>query len=126
MSEFYTANDLVLEALANLGVLRAGQTVAPEDVNFVTARLDAIFRKLAALEIIYVPDSSNIPAEWFIDLAAIVAGECATKFGATAEFMSTLVSAGLGNPPGSGMAAMSLKQMTRGRPTGEALRVECF
>ena len=48
---YYTADDLVLEALANLGVLAAGQTVSPEDYNYVNDRIDAIFRKLAALEI---------------------------------------------------------------------------
>ena len=119
---YRTSSDLVLEALANLGVLAAGQTVAPEDFNFISSRLDAIFRKLAALEIVYVPDSQNIPGEWFVDLAAIVAGECASKFGAGPE----LVVSGLGAPPGSGVAALSLKIMMRGRPTGEPLRVVCF
>lgn len=119
---FRTSSDLVLEALANLGVLAAGQTVAPEDFSYVETRLDAIFRKLAALEIVYAADPNNVPGEWFIDLAAIVAGEVAAKFGAGPEF----VASGLGSPPGSGTAAISLKIMTRGRPTGEPLRVMCF
>jgi hypothetical protein len=123
---FYTYNDIVLEALANLGVLAAGQAVSPEDYNYINSRLDAIFRKLAALEIVYAPDPENIPGEWFIDLAAIVAGECATKFGASADFIGSLIAAGLGSPPGAGMAAMSLKQMLRGRPTGEPQRTESF
>jgi hypothetical protein len=123
---FYTADDLVLEALANLGVFAAGQTVSPEDYNYVNDRIDAIFRKLAALEICYVPDFENIPGEWFIDLAAIVAGECAVKFGASADYIGVLIQSGLGTPPGSGTAALSLKQMLRGRPTGEPQRTESF
>lgn len=119
---YRTSSDLILEVLANLGVLAAGQTVAPEDFAYVETRLDSIFRKLAALEIVYAADPNNIPGEWFIDLAAIVAGECAVKFGAGPEF----VAAGLGVPPGSGAAAQSLKIMLRGRPTGEPLRVVCF
>lgn len=119
---FRTSSDLILEALANLGVLAAGQTVAPEDFSYIETRLDAILRKLAALEIVYAPDPNNIPGEWFIDLAAIVAGECAQKFGAGPEF----VQLGLGAPPGAGAAAQSLKIMLRGRPTGEPLRVQCF
>jgi hypothetical protein len=119
---FLTYSDLILEALANLGVLAAGQTVAPEDFSYVEVRLDAIFRKLAALEIVYAPDPNNIPGEWFIDLAAIVAGECAQKFGAGPEFIQL----GLGVPPGSGNAAQSLKIMLRGRPTGEPQRTESF
>ena len=123
---YYTATDLVTEALANLGVLSAGQTSAPEDFNYVNDRLDAIFRKLGALEIVYVADPSNIPGEFFLDLAAIVAGECATKFGASADFIGPLISAGLGSPPGSGTAAISLKIMNRGRPTYEAQRTDSF
>jgi len=123
---FRTSNDLVLESLANLGVLAAGQTVAPEDFNYVNSRLDSIFRKLGALEIVYVADPNNIPGEWFIDLAAIVAGECAMKFGSSADFVGPLISSGLGSPPGSGTAAISLKMMTRGRPTGEPLRTMSF
>lgn len=119
---FRTSSDLVLEALANLGVLAAGQTVAPEDFAYIETRLDAIFRKLGALEIVYVADPASIPGEWFLDLAAIVAGECAAKFGAGPEF----VQMGLGVPPGSGAAAQSLKIMNRGRPTGEPLRVVSF
>ena len=119
---FRTSSDLVLETLANLGVLAAGQTVAPEDFAYIETRLDSIFRKLGALEIVYVADPNNIPGEFFLDLASIVAGECAQKFGAGPEF----VQLGLGVPPGAGAAAQSLKIMTRGRPTGEALRVECF
>jgi hypothetical protein len=119
---FLTSSDLVTEVLASLGVAAAGQTISPEDFNFVAIRLDAIFRKLGALEIVYVADPQNIPGEWFLDIVAIVAGEVAAKFGAGPEF----VQMGLGVPPGVGAAAMSLKIILRGRPTGEPQRVECF
>ena len=127
---FRTSSDLVLEALANLGVLAAGQSVAPEDFDYVNNRLDAIFRKLAALELIYTPDPTNIPGEWFVDLAAIVAGECAMKFGSSPDYVGPLVNSGLGGfgPVRilQGTAAQSLKMMMRGRPTGEPLRTESF
>lgn len=125
---FRTSHDLVLEALANLGVLAAGQTVATEDFNYVNEKLDSIFRKLGALEIVYVADGGNIPGEWFSDLADIVAGECATKFGGDVAMLKAI---GLGGPPspapvGAGGAAQSLKIMLRGRPTGETLQTESF
>jgi len=127
---FRTSQDLVTEALANLGVLAAGQPTDPEDFNYVQTKLDATFRKLAALEIVYVPDPNFIPAEWFSDLADIVAGECATKFGATADDYVKLTNKGLGGVQGVdvgfGAAAKSLRQMNRGRPTGEVLRVNYF
>ena len=119
---YKTASDLVLKALLSLGVLAVGQTVAPEDFAIVAAQIDPIFRKLAALEICFTPDPQNIPGEWFLDLAAIVAGECSSDFGAGPEF----VAKGLGVPPGTGAAALSLKIMNRGKPTGEVQRAEYF
>jgi hypothetical protein len=125
-SPYRTATDLINEALANLGVLGAGQPVDPEDTNYVAEKLDAIMRKIAALEIVTVADVNAIPGAWFADLADIVAGECASKFGATPDDVMKLTQKGLGVPPGSGAAAVSLKQMMRARPTGEVLLVEYF
>jgi hypothetical protein len=119
---FRTSSDLILEALGDLGVLAAGQTVAPEDFSYVESRIDSIFRMLGALEIVYVGDPNNIPGEWFLPLVAIVAGEVAQKFNAGMEFKQL----GLGIPPGAGAAALSLKIMTRGRPTYEPQRTESF
>ena len=127
---FRTSNDLISEALANLGVLATGQSISVEDFQTVSEKLDSIFRKLGALEIVYVADSDNIPPEWFSDLADIVAGECATKFGVTADDYVKLVNRGLGGAGGvrvgAGTAAQSLKIMLRGRPTYEPLRTESF
>jgi hypothetical protein len=125
-SPYRTATDLINEALANLGVLGAGQPVDPEDTSYVAEKLDAIMRKIAALEIVTVADVNAIPGAWFADLADIVAGECASKFGATPDDVMKLTQKGLGVPPGSGAAALSLKQMMRARPTGEVLLVDYF
>lgn len=132
--QWRTQNDLINQALSNLGVLSAGQPTDPEDFSYVQTSLDGIVRKLQALEIVNIPDINNIPGVYFQDFADIVAGECATKFGATAEDVAKLVNKGLGGAVGpagpiavgAGSAAMSLKQITRGRPTGERLRVEYF
>lgn len=122
---YRTQTDLVLEALANLGVLAAGQNPDVEDVQYVTEKLDAIFRMLAGLDICYIPDPNNIPGAFFSPLADIVAGDCATKFGSNPDDFAKLTQKGLGVPPGSGAAAMVLKQIMRGRPTFEPLRV-CY
>jgi hypothetical protein len=122
---YRTQTDLINKVLANLGVLAAGQTVDPEDFAYVEIECDSLFRKLAALEIVYIPDPQNIPGAWFSDLADILAGECATKFGAIdPQQYQLLVSRGLGMPPGAGIAALSLKQITRGRPTYEVLQTD--
>ena len=96
-SPYRTQTDLITEALANLGVLSAGQPPDIDDFNFVLEKLDSIRRKLAALEIVNVPDINNIPGAWFSDLADIVAGrKCATlRFGSTPDFYITLVNRGL-------------------------------
>jgi hypothetical protein len=130
MSPYRNQADLINEALANLGVLSAGQPTDPEDYNYVAEKLDAILRKLAALEIVFIADPNNIPGAFFSDLADIVAGETATKFGVTGAALADLVNRGLGGeagvPVGGGAAARSLKQMQRARPTYEVLRVEYF
>jgi hypothetical protein len=123
---FRTSADLIAEVLANLGVLAAGQSPEVEDFQAVSSKLDATFRKLAALEICYVADPDNIQPEWFSDLADIVAGECASKFGVTNDDYAKLVARGLGSPIGTGTAAMSLKIQLRGKPTYEILRTESF
>src|SRR5580700_9460933 len=95
-SPYRTSTDLVTEALANLGVLAAGETVDTDDFNWVNEKLDSIYRMLGALEIVYVPDPNNIPGAWFAPLADIVAGECASKFGLVGQELMDKKNLGLG------------------------------
>lgn len=127
---FRTSADLAVQALVKLGVFAVGQALSPEDFATISNNLDSIFRKLAALEIVYVADPNNIPGEWFTDLVLIVAGESAEDFGVAGADMDTKINRGLGGagnvPVGAGAAAQSLRVMLRGRPTGEQLRTESF
>lgn len=127
---FRTESDLVTEVLANLGVLSAGQDIDPEDYNYVQEKLDSIYRKIAGLEIVYIADSNNIQSIFFSDLADIVSGECATKFGAKGQDYIDLVNKGLGGVQGvdvgMGAAAKSLRAIRRGRPTGEIAQNDFF
>jgi hypothetical protein len=127
---YRTSSDLVLGALSELGVTGAGQSVSPEDFETISGNLDSLFRKLAALEIVYVADPNNIPGEWFMDLVLIVAGENASGFGAVGQELDTFINRGLGGsgqvPVGAGAAAQSLKIILLGRPTGEPLRTHSF
>lgn len=128
--QYRTQTDLFNEALAKLGVLSSGQSVDPEDLNYVLAAWDGICRKLQALEIVsqasYDP---NIPGVWFMDLASIVAGEVCTKFAYIGQEAKDFMDLGLGGgnlDVGMGMAAKSLKAMTRLKPTLEPLRVDYY
>lgn len=123
---YRTSADLAMQALGELGVLAPGQPIDVEDSSLITNNLDSIFRQLSALEICYIPDPNNIPGEWFFPLAKIVASQCAQLFGVSTEDYQKLTSEGLGNPPGTGAAAKALKEMRRGRPTFEPLRVHYF
>jgi hypothetical protein len=123
---FRNQGDLITEALANLGVLASGQNIDVEDYNYVANKLDSILRSLMGLEICVVADANNIPGEWFDFLADIVASQCLSKFGSDPETDAKLMKRGLGEPPGTGAAALGLKAMNRGRPTFERLRVEYF
>lgn len=122
--------DLITKVLGNLGVLAVGQGQDPEDTAIVQNNLDSIFRKIAGLEICFVSDPNNIPGEWFVDLADIVAGELCTQFGSSPEDFAKLVNKGLGGingvDVGFGAAAKSLRAISRGKPTFERLRVEYF
>jgi hypothetical protein len=127
---FRNSVDLVNETLANLGVLVAGQTADVEDFNYVNEKLDAVLRKLSDLEVCDIPDQNNIPGQWYSDLADILAGECCTKFGSSGDEYVKLINKGLGGVQGvdvgQGAAAKSLRQMRRGRPTGEILKSHYF
>lgn len=123
---YRTTQDLVTKVLANLGVLEAGQAIDPEDYQYVVSDLDSIFRMLAAIDVAYVPDANNIPGAMFSALADIVAGEVCVKFGSTVDDRSMLIAKGLGVPPGTGAAALTLKQMSMGRPTYQRQTAEYF
>lgn len=119
MSQYRTRSDLVTEALESLGVLAAGQTPELEDTARIDEKIDSILADLAGREIVYVADPDNIPQEWFNALADIVAYECRTKFGVTADFEATLERANTN-------AIEKLKVILRGRPTYEPQRSHYF
>jgi hypothetical protein len=120
---YRSTRELVNEALSNLGALANGQVADVDDVAYITANVDPVLRMLAALDVCYVPDPDNIPGELFVPLAAILAEQCAQKFGSSSDDFAKLTQKGLGVPPGSGAGAMAIKQMTRGRYSMEPLRV---
>lgn len=123
---FLTQTDLVNQTLGNLNALEPGQTPDVEDVEYVGRMVDPTIRMLSGLDICYIADANNIPGALFTPLADILAGECAGRFTAGPDDFTRLVAKGLGMPPGSGAGAMALKQISRGRPTFEPLRVQYF
>lgn len=129
-SPFRTRQELVLEALKNLGIASTGQPIDPEDYSSVNEKLVPTLRLCQALEIVYIPDPDSIPAVYFSPLADILAGECATKSGVSLDDFNVLTNKGLGGANGielgQGIAAKALRTMNRGRPTFEVVTSEFF
>lgn len=123
---YRTQNDLVTQALKNLGVLSAGNAADPEDFNYVQENVDPMIRTLASLDICYIGDPDTIPGELFLPLADVLADLCSSKFGSTPDDRGSLNQKGMGMPPGTGAGAMILRQINRGRPTYEPLRTQSF
>jgi hypothetical protein len=131
-SPYRTSSDLITLVLQRTGLLSSGSPQDNDDTTNVQSQLDPIFRKLAALEIVFIADPDNIPGAFLSDLADIVAGECASALGIGDGELPGLVNKGLGGAAGTqveigaGTAAKSLKIMTRGKPTYEIQRIQNF
>ena len=123
---YRTQTDLINETLKNLGVLAAGNAADPEDIAYVSEKIDPTIRMLASLDICYIGDPDNIPGELFSALADVMADQCSSKFGSSAEDRAVYSAKGLGVPPGTGAGAQILRQINRGRPTYEPLRTVSF
>lgn len=76
-----TQADLVVAILEDLMILEVGQSVAPEDSEAITRRLQPKVEELNAKEIAYIPDIDSIDDEYFLPLVRIMAYECAKAFG---------------------------------------------
>jgi hypothetical protein len=113
-------NDLVYQALANLGVLAAGQTPSSEDYDTVDGYVDPALASLDARDIITVDDDNAIPAEWFFALSVVVANYAAMAFG-----LSGVPASSSSKTPAID-AENDLRLMVRGKPTGEPQRAEYF
>jgi hypothetical protein len=124
---------LITAALGKLGAVASNQVPDVEDVAYVDGEIDSIFRKLEGLELVYVadrgqlgPSGGSIPGQYFDDLAAIVCDLLSAKFGSVAADAAQFTQKGLGHPPGTGAAALSLQKMARGRATFEVQTTEYF
>lgn len=120
MSATRTRNDLVNEALANLGILAAGQIAAAEDFEAVDGKVDALVAWLEAVDIIDIDDIDAIPPEWFSSLAVLLADEAALMFGLPG------IPHAAGSPDPTAVAIDKLRLTTYGRPTYERLKQEYF
>lgn len=119
MATIRSRRDLVLRTLDVLGVSAVGQSPAAEDIAAVDAQVDAVLGKLAGLEVVYVADADEIPAEFFNPLADILAFAVCVDFGIGDAEKATMQA-------NDAQARADLRFMNRGRPTGQRMVAEYF
>jgi hypothetical protein len=116
-----TRNDLVNEALMNLGVLAAGQSPDAEDFQAVDGKVDALYARLEAQDIIDLDNTvDQIPHEIFNQLAVILADDAALEFGLPG------VPPSQSNPQPVEAAIDSIRLVTYARPTYVSQRTEYY
>lgn len=108
-----TRRDVVSQALANLGVLAAGQSPSAEDFTTVDGHVDSVKDALRQRDIVDI-DFSNLPDGYFMPLAALVADSAANEFGLPS------------NPARVLGAETAFRQMTYNRPSRLPLQVDYF
>ena len=115
-----TRNDLLQQALGELGILAPGQTPAAEDTAAIDDHVDGLIASLSRRNIITVDDVEAIPEEWFLALATLLADRAATSFG----MPGMMASPGAQNPVAA--AEAELREIEYARPTFEPLRTHYF
>jgi hypothetical protein len=123
MIENRTRNDLVNEALMNLGVLAAGQSPDAEDFAAVDGKYNALIARLETQDILDIDNSiaaGEIPAELFAPLAVLLADDSALEFGLPG------VPPSQSNPQPVAAAIDQIRLITYGRPTYQPQRTEYF
>jgi len=120
MAATRTRNDLVNEALMNLGILAAGQAPTAEDFDAVDGKVDAMFAYLEKAMILDIDTVDDLQPEWFGPLAVILADDSALMFGLPG------IPASPSNPNPRLAAEDRLRQVTYGRPTYEPQKTEYF
>jgi hypothetical protein len=116
-----TRRDLVNAALANLGILAAGQQPDAEDFEAVDDHFEPLIAWLEAAQIIDLDNTIDaIPDEWFSPLAVLLDDDAALEFGLP----------GVPAPPNSpspvAVAIDALRLATYARPTYEVQRTDYF
>lgn len=114
-----TQTDLVNQALSNLGLLAAGQVASAEDFDAMSKYVDPLIAELENRDLVTVDDPDEIPAEWFLSIATLLADAAANDFGLPG------VPAAPGKDPVLA-AETKLREIVYSRPTGAPQRSEYF
>jgi hypothetical protein len=112
MADFKTLTDLKTEALGILTGLDPSQDPATEDLEAIGQYVDPLVAQLAADEIVYITEVEEIPNEYFLPIARLLANVAGPRFGSPM------------NEDARKIDEAALRRLTAGKPTYEPLRVD--
>jgi hypothetical protein len=109
-----TLTDLKTEALGILVGLDPASSPEVEDLETIGQYVDPLLAQLAADEIVYVADSDEIPVEYFLPLARLLANVAGPRFGSPMNAAAKIED------------ERALRRLTAGKPTYETLRATYY
>jgi hypothetical protein len=109
-----TRLELVNEALGVLLNLPAGATFSDEDITTVDGYVDLMLAELTADEVVYLADTDEIPAEWFLSLQGLLASRAGPRYGGARDLAS------------EELHKNTLRRLNSTKPTYETQKAEYF
>jgi hypothetical protein len=105
-----TLTELKTEALGILVGLDPSQSPDVEDLDTIGKYVDPLLAQLAVDEIVYITDSNEIPNEYFLPLARLLANVSGPRFGSPM------------NEDAKRIDEQALRRLTTGKPTYEPMK----
>lgn len=109
-----TRTQLIERAAVELGALPSGQELSDEDSDTIENLVDPLVQQLAIEDVVTIEDTDQIPSEYFIPLARLLANESAPSFGQAYSADVRAVNASV------------LRRLSAARGTGEVLKATYF
>lgn len=109
-----TLTDLKTEAFGILTGLDPSQQPAVEDLETIGTYVDPLLAQLATDEIVSIPDSDEIPEEYFMPVARLLANVAGPRFGSPM------------NEQAKQTDEMALRRLTSGTPSYSVIAAEYF
>ncbi len=109
-SDIKTLTELTTEALGILTGLDPAQDPAAEDLETIGVYVDPLMAQLAKDEVVYIDNTDEIPVEYFLPLARLLANVAGPRFGSPM------------NPAAKMADENALRAMTSSRPTYAPLK----
>jgi hypothetical protein len=109
-----TREQLIEQAAIELGVKTSGDTLSDEDSDTIDNYVDPLLRQLDLDGVVSIQDSEEIPSEYFLPTARLLANDAARAFGQPYSVEMKMEN------------EKQLRRLTATKPTYETLRSNYF